>query len=141
MAPVRAQTAVSIAIAILLALALILVSVAVANTVAQPIQKLAAAAQTVEQEEPFEPEAIADVTARGDEVGRLARVFSDMAIAVQERARKLKAEVQQLRIEIDQSKRERQVKEIVEEDFFQDLQARAREMRRQRQNPTGEDVT
>lgn len=132
MAPVRAQTVLSVGGAVIFASVLIGVSIVVARTLARPILKLAAVAQTVEEDEPFVPETIADVTAQGDEVGRLARVFSDMVVAVQARERKLKQEVQELRIQIDQAKRQRQVNEIVEDDFFKDLKAKAKEMRGQR---------
>jgi nitrate/nitrite-specific signal transduction histidine kinase len=103
--------------------------VVVAKTMARPIHELTAAAQAIEHDEAFEPESIAGVAAQSDELGQLARVFRDMALAVQERERKLKNQVRQLRIQIDEEKRQRQVKEIVEDDFFQDLQAKAREMR------------
>ena len=52
-----------------------------------------------------------------------------MVVAVQARERELKQQVQELRIEINQTKRKRQVKEIVEGDFFQDLQDKAKKMR------------
>jgi CHASE3 domain sensor protein len=58
--------------------------------------------------------------------------FSSLAVAALEafaREQKLKSEIQQLRIEIDQSKRQKQVSEIVESDFFKDLSTRARQMR------------
>jgi hypothetical protein len=47
----------------------------------------------------------------------------------------LRQEIQQLklRIEIDTEKREQQVVEIVETDFFRDLQSKAREMRKRGQ--------
>lgn len=48
--------------------------------------------------------------------------------------RRLRKQVEELKIEIDQVKRRRQVAEIVEDDFFQDLQAQARKMRDQHQN-------
>ncbi len=58
--------------------------------------------------------------------------FSSLAVAALEafaREQKLKQEIQQLRIEIDQAKRQKQVSEIVESDFFKDLTLRAKEMR------------
>ena len=41
----------------------------------------------------------------------------------------VQVQIQQLRIEIDEIKRKKQVDEIVETDFFQDLQTKAGEMR------------
>ena len=61
--------------------------------------------------------------------------FSSLAVAALEayiREQSLKQEIQQLRIEIDEVKRNQQVSEIVESDFFLDLQNRARVMRQRR---------
>ena len=41
-------------------------------------------------------------------------------------------EIQQLRVEIDKIKRQKEGKEIVETEFFHDLQAKAEEMRRKK---------
>jgi CHASE3 domain sensor protein/GAF domain-containing protein len=59
--------------------------------------------------------------------------FSSLAVAALEayiREQSLRQEIQQLRIEIDEAKRQQQVSEIVDTDFFSELQAKAREMRR-----------
>jgi GAF domain-containing protein len=71
--------------------------------------------------------------------------FSSLAVAALEayiREQSLRQEIQQLRIEIDEVRRQQQVSEIVETDFFQDLQAKARAMRRRRRRrptpPPGE---
>lgn len=49
------------------------------------------------------------------------------------RERALRREIQQLRIEVDEAKRQKQVSEIVDTDFFQNVQVRARAMRQRRQ--------
>ncbi len=64
-----------------------------------------------------------------DEVGKLANVFELMVGKVYDREQALRARVQQLEIMIDHSKLENQVKEIVDTDFFQDLQSKVRDMR------------
>lgn len=69
------------------------------------------------------------VAERSDELGQLARVFQQMIAEVNSRENELRHEVQQLRIEIDEVKRQRQVEEITESDFFQGLQAKARNLR------------
>ena len=46
------------------------------------------------------------------------------------RENKLKSEIKELRIEIDQLKRQKQVAEITETDFFQDIQQKAALMRK-----------
>lgn len=61
--------------------------------------------------------------------------YSSLAVAALEayiREQSLKQEIQQLRIEIDEVKRQKQVSEIVDTDFFQDLQAKARAIRSRR---------
>ena len=58
--------------------------------------------------------------------------FSSLAAAALEayiREQALRTEIRQLRIEIDETKRQQQVSEIVDTDFFSDLQARAQEIR------------
>jgi hypothetical protein len=61
--------------------------------------------------------------------------FSSLAVAALEayiREQSLKQQIQQLRIEIDEAKRQKQVSEIVDSDFFQDLQEKARSIRSRR---------
>jgi len=79
--------------------------------------------------EELESQALGTVTARKDELGRLAQVFKKMAAEVYARTSRLKAQVQQLTIQIDQIKRKQQVDEVVETEFFNDLQERARKLR------------
>lgn len=64
--------------------------------------------------------------------------FSSLAVAALEayvREQGLKLQIEQLRIEIDEVKRGQQVREIVETDFFHDLQSKARLMRGRRERP------
>lgn len=69
---------------------------------------------------------------------RMMESFSLLAVAALEgylREQSLQQQIQQLKIEIDQVKRQKQVSEIVETDFFQGIQARARSIReRKRQS-------
>lgn len=78
----------------------------------------------------YDPHALDEVSQRTDELGQLARVFQRMAGEVQARERRLKAEVQELRIQIDEAKRATQVAQITESEYFQQLQERVRELRR-----------
>ncbi len=64
-----------------------------------------------------------------DEVDKLASVFELMVGKVYTREKDLRARVQQLEIMIDQGKRDREVQQIVDSDFFQDLQGKVNEMR------------
>ncbi len=87
-----------------------------------------AAAAAVEAGE-FEPESLADVARRPDNLGQLARVFQRMAREVYAREQRLKQQVQELRIELSQTRQARQVAEITETDYFRQLQAEAQNLR------------
>jgi HAMP domain-containing protein len=65
-----------------------------------------------------------------DETGKLAEVFEIMVGKVHQREEKLKKQVAELQIVIDEHRRQEQVSEIVDSDFFRDLQDKARKMRR-----------
>src|SRR5918995_267391 len=92
------------------------------------VDRVTDAAAAVEAGE-FDPETIAQVAARRDELGRLARGFQQMAREVRAREQRLKQEVQQLRIEIDENRTARQVSEITETEYFRDLQRKADRLR------------
>jgi len=65
-----------------------------------------------------------------DEVATLSQVFEMMVGKVRQREESLKRQVQELRIEIDQVKKARQVAEITETEYFQDLREHAARMRK-----------
>jgi methyl-accepting chemotaxis protein len=67
-----------------------------------------------------------------DEIDTLASVFEVMVDKVREREQTLKRQVAQLKIEIDESKKKSEVSEIVDTDFFKDLQSRASKLREKR---------
>jgi two-component system cell cycle response regulator len=77
----------------------------------------------------FESRQLDAVAGRNDALGQLARVFQRMAAEVRSREQRLKQEVQQLRIEIDEARAARQVAEITQTEYFQDLQAKASKLR------------
>jgi methyl-accepting chemotaxis protein len=106
----------------------LLVSVILARRVTRPVAQLTAAAADIEAGI-FAVEDLAGAAQRPDELGQLARVFQRMAREVYAREQRLKQEVQQLRIEIDEVKKARQVMEITETEYFQHLREHAREMR------------
>lgn len=58
-----------------------------------------------------------------------AAIAIQNAEQVMERERRLRAQIEQLRIEIDQVKRRRQVAEITDTEYFQELQKKSRQMR------------
>lgn len=69
-----------------------------------------------------------------DEIATLADTLEKMSQKVEQRETKLKQEVKELRIQVDHSRRDEQVREIVEDEFFQQLQARATGMRNRRES-------
>jgi CheY-like chemotaxis protein len=78
----------------------------------------------------FDAAQLANVAARDDALGTLARRFSTMAAEVQAREERLRAEVRELRIEIDHARQAQRVAEITDTDFFRDLRSRATDLRR-----------
>ena len=78
----------------------------------------------------FIPEDLTEVSERRDALGQLARVFQRMAREVYVREQRLKQQVQQLTIELDEARQSNQVSEITESDYFQQLQATAADLRK-----------
>ncbi len=86
---------------------------------------LGSLAQKISVDENFsadlESASLETVTARSDELGKLAQVFRKMAVDVYDRTVKLKQQVRKLTIKIDQIQRDEQVREVVGTDFFDNL--------------------
>lgn len=70
----------------------------------------------------FQLGSLATVADRSDELGMLARVFQQMAQHIQDREMLLKQQLVELRIEIDQQKREKEVATLTESSYFQEVQ-------------------
>lgn len=100
------------------------------DSITKSLRVVTGAARQLENDEPFDPQPLEQVARSSDELGTLAKVFSRMANEVQARARKLKEEVLKLKIEIDEVKKQRQVAEITDSEFFKDLKNKARTMRK-----------
>ncbi len=111
--------------------------------VIQPVDVLSGLAQKISVDENFsadlESATLKTITARPDELGKLAQVFRQMAADVAARARKLRDQVKELTIKIDLLKRDEQVREVVETEFFDDLQKKARSLREERDADEKED--
>ena len=112
-------------------------AILVARRLSRPVSALTAAAQAIEAEQPIDEEQLAKLSRSRDDIGRLARVFNRMAEQVVVRERKLRDQVQALRVEIDQERRKQAVEEVVDSDFFRDLETRAAQIR-ERMKGTGE---
>jgi two-component system, cell cycle response regulator len=82
------------------------------------------------EEDRFDAAILETVAARDDALGTLARSFARMAGQVRAREDRLRKEVAELRIEIDEAKQAQSVAEITGTDYFQDLRGRAAELRR-----------
>lgn len=110
------------------------------RAIAKPIKAISDAAEAIESGN-FSMVALNETAKRTDELGMLAQVFQTMAKEVQAREQNLKRQLQALKIEIDESRKSREVREIVETDFFKDLKIKAQNLRNRRnQNTTDEGV-
>jgi CheY-like chemotaxis protein len=94
----------------------------------EQVSKVTGAAEALEAGG-FVPGSLAEVAARSDALGVLARRFARMAAEIRAREERLRAEVLELRIEIDQARQAKRVSEITDTDFFRDLRSRATTLR------------
>lgn len=105
----------------------------VAQSMSRPLLRLTEAARQMQAGHLSRSQASTlEATEGEDEIGRLSKMFGKMAVEVIDREAALRAEVAQLRIEIDEAKKAHQVEEIVGSDYFKDLQEKARRMRDRR---------
>jgi nitrate/nitrite-specific signal transduction histidine kinase len=127
---IKAEFAVVLALILLMATGVI---VALSQTITRPLERLSDAAGRLERGDMDDPAIERLRSAEGnDEVASLMRVFARMAEQVRTREQELRKEVQDLHIEIDRAKAAKEVAEITESDYFQDLQAKARALRASR---------
>jgi methyl-accepting chemotaxis protein len=118
-----------------------LVAVLAARTITRPLSLLTEAARDMARG--TLNAAVLDSLFRrkvGDEITELSAVFKQMALQVQLREKKLKEEIQQLNIQIDERKARSEVSEITETEFFQNLAKRASDLRRQRKSGSSIEV-
>jgi DNA-binding response OmpR family regulator len=92
------------------------------------VARLTEAAVAVENAT-YDAASLSSVAARPDALGNLARVFQRMAHEVCAREDKLKQQVQELRIEIDQARQAKKVSEITDSDYFKTLRGQADSLR------------
>ena len=62
-------------------------------------------------------------------IAALASIAINNAIQVRQREQALKEQIRELKVEIDQSKRQKEVSQIVDSEYFRDLKKRASELR------------
>ncbi|MBW4578403.1 MAG: hypothetical protein KME42_02380 [Tildeniella nuda ZEHNDER 1965/U140] len=87
-----------------------------------------AAAAAVE-EGTFQSSMLASVIPRDDQLGQLARMFQSMVAQVKHREETLKRQVEELKIEIDQTRRVQQVSQITQTEYFKELKQKAKQIR------------
>jgi two-component system, cell cycle response regulator len=78
----------------------------------------------------FDVGSLDPVARRGDALGQLARVFQQMAREVQQREQRLRKQVKDLQIVIDETRQAKKVAEITETGYFRSLAGQAEELRR-----------
>ncbi|MDD5167594.1 MAG: ECF transporter S component [Syntrophales bacterium] len=105
-----------------------LASVAFVRRFTDPVMHLTRAAEEVEKGS-YDVETLSLVSARRDELGQLSRVFQDMIRKVREREQHLRQQVEELQIRIDRDRQAKEVREIVETDYFRELKKKAKEFR------------
>lgn len=99
----------------------------ISDGITAPIRSLTEVAERIGEGE-YEEVEILEGGVR-DEVTTLTEVFNLMVSKVRQREEKLKKQVAELQIILDEGKQQKQVEEIVDTDFFRDLQSKARAMR------------
>jgi HAMP domain-containing protein len=123
--------------------ALFLLVFIVSRTLTRPMRQLTKAAEKIADGNYDLAEAKAQIGGRfRDEITTLAEVFVDMADKVYKREAKLKQQVAELKIEIDEVKARKQVSEIVDSDFFEELKDKANVIRKrkaEREQPGSEE--
>jgi len=130
----RFKTFVALVSVIVLSL---LIALGLSSYISRPVAAVVTASKAVEAGK-FSEVDLYEVGQRKDELGGLARTFSRMAEQVQNREESLKEEVKDLQvkislfIEIDQARREKQVREITETEYFEKLLKQVEVLRRKK---------
>ncbi|GAA6623367.1 Nif11-like leader peptide family RiPP precursor [Scytonema sp. NUACC26] len=106
-----------------------IIALILARSIARPIRALTKAAETLVEQDDFDSQKLTEVSRTTDDIGQLVRVFLQMAQQVKAREQKLKQQVKELYIEIDEAKKARQVAEITQTDYFEQLQKKARKLK------------
>ncbi|WP_373530001.1 Nif11-like leader peptide family RiPP precursor [Nostoc sp.] len=106
-----------------------IIALILARSIAKPIRALTKAAQSLVEQDNFDDHQLAKVSDANDDIGQLVRVFLQMAQEVKAREQKLKQQVMELNVEIDEAKKVRQVADITQTDYFQELQQKAQKIK------------
>ena len=130
----QAVTVVMGIIVVIFAVVILVTNAGLRRAVVSPAVQIARVAQmignnTLTHDAP-EMQKVNAVAQRRDEFGHTARVIQRMAKEIAEREKKLKEQIQSLRIQIDHEKQSQQVSEITDSDYFQNLQSRVQQIRK-----------
>lgn len=106
-----------------------------ARGIVNPIQMVTEAAQKVEQQDP-DLKVLDPLLSRkkSDEMYTLASVFKRMAVEVYQREANLKETITKLRIEINEARKSKEVREVVDSDYFKHIQRQSREIREKKRS-------
>ncbi|WP_242055370.1 Nif11-like leader peptide family RiPP precursor [Nostoc flagelliforme] len=102
-----------------------IIALVLARSIAKPIRILTKSAQSLVEQDDFDDHQLAKASYANDDIGQLVHVFLQMAQEVKAREQKLKQQVLELNVEIDEAKKARQVADITQTDYFQQLQQKA----------------
>jgi nitrate/nitrite-specific signal transduction histidine kinase len=91
--------------------------------------KVVMGAAAAVEEDKFELSSLDELARRDDALGQLARVFQKMAREVRLREEKLKQQVKELKIVLDETRQRKKVAEITDSQYFKDLQSEAEALR------------
>jgi methyl-accepting chemotaxis protein len=91
--------------------------------------KVVMGAAAAVEENRFEISTLDQLAKRDDALGQLARVFQRMAREVRLREEKLKQQVTELKIALDETRQKKKVAEITDSQYFKDLQKEADALR------------
>ncbi|OUL34025.1 cache domain-containing protein [Nostoc sp. 106C] len=111
-----------------------IIALLLARRISRPIHALTDAAQALEHDN-FDSQVqklyqnLDKLACTPDDIGQLVRVFLQMAEEVRMRHQKLKIQVRELHIEIDETKRANNVAEITENEHFRQLQQKIHKLR------------
>jgi hypothetical protein len=111
-------------------IALVVINLLVRYFVVRPITFMGEVARRVSAGEMTfnadERAQMAEVAKRPDEIGQALTVFQQMTTEVKKREEKLTAQVQKLKVDVDEARKAKAVSEITETDYFQNLRAKAK---------------
>jgi len=115
-------------VTVLVVIAGFLISVFLAHHITDPLVSLGQAARQIEEGE-YRLPVLDTLDKRSDEFGQLSTMMRRMASQVEARETRLKNQVTELKIEIDRTKQDEDVRGIVESDYFKTLRQKARGFR------------